>query len=273
MNHITRARKLLLIVLAAFCCGVTPRLSAEEFLFFGNSFTFGAGSEIVQKNGGVPKLVEAIATSKGKTIATQMLTVGGKDLEFHLQRAKTDETLKLKPWDRIVLQGYSLEATHLRDPALFLKNGEIFYKRIRESSPRAKVVLYQTWARAPGHPLYTGTSTSKSFIDPVEMNREIQENYGKLARQLEDLEPGTQVELAPVGQAFARSLEKHPDLKLHSGDKYHASTEGSYLAALVIYATIFQDSPVGATREFRGTSLDAEVAAKLQDVAREVTER
>lgn len=271
MKSIARSIFPVLFVLATHYCTSTSKVFAEEALFIGNSFTFGAGSKGIQEHGGVPKLVEVIAAAKGKSISTHMLTVGGKDFAFHLKQPKTDENLKLKKWNRVVLQGYSLEATHLGKPEEFSKNGEIFYRRIRETSPNAKIVLYETWARATGHQLYSGTSTPQTFLDPAEMNREVQDNYTKLAQLLESLEPGTQVELAPVGLAFARCLEKYPDLVLHSSDKYHASSEGSYLAALVLYATIFQDSPAGAPHEFFGVSLKADVATKLQEIATDVT--
>lgn len=251
----------------------TSIAQAEDVLFIGNSFTFGAGSKEAQKLGGVPKAFEAIAKSKGKDLTTQMLAVGGKDLDFHLQQPKTAEALKAKDWDRVVIQGYSLEATHLGDPERFLKSGETFYRRIREAAPRARIVLYQTWARAVGHKLYTGDSTPKTFADPAEMNREIQANYAKLAERLEALEPGTQVELAPVGRAFELCLAKFPELNLHDTDKYHASTAGAYLSASVFYATIFQDDPQGASPEFLGTSLEPPVAAQLQQIASEATNK
>lgn len=255
------------------CLGVSfSSLQAEDVLFIGNSFTFGGGSKVISSNGGVPKLVGAIAASKGKTLETRMLAVGGKDFAFHLQQATTDTDLRLKKWDRVVLQGYSLEATHLRQPEEFLKNGELFYRRIRESSPNAKIVLYETWARGPGNKLYTGTTSPKTFADPAEMIREIQENYAKLRERLESLEPESQVELAPVGQAFSHCVKRYPEIDLFDAEKYHASTEGSYLAALVIYATIFQDQPLGATPEFFGSRLDADIARKLQEVAGEVTQ-
>ena len=57
---------------------------ADDVLFFGNSFTFGATAPKVQKNGGVPKLFEEIASAKGRQVGTAAVTGGGKDLAWHL---------------------------------------------------------------------------------------------------------------------------------------------------------------------------------------------
>lgn len=260
-------------ILAALILGLFSAVSlhADDALFIGNSYTYGGPEKVINEHGGVPKLVEAIAASKGKTISTLMLTVGGKDLGFHLGEPKTDEDLKAKNWGWVVLQDFSTEATHVGALDDFFKNGETFCKRIMAESPKAKIVLYETWARPKESPFYSGVSTPKTFTDVAQMNTEIQKNYTELYHRLQAIDTGGQVEMAPVGLAFERSLEKYPDINLSYSDLHHANVEGNYLAALVIYATIYHDSPKGATREFFGTSIDAATATKLQEIADEVT--
>ncbi|HWB58183.1 MAG TPA: DUF4886 domain-containing protein [Chthoniobacteraceae bacterium] len=258
-----------LSVLVALALGGIACLRADDALFIGNSYTFGGPEQAVNAHGGVPKLVEAIAVSKGKKLSTLMLAVPGKNLAYHLSQPQTDEDLKAKPWDWVVLQGFSTEATHMGSPDDFLKNGVEFYKRIMAADPKARVVLYETWSRPKGSPYYTGESTPKSFADQKEMDSEIQKNYTELYRRMEAIDPGHQIALAPVGLAFQMSREKYPDINLNFTDLHHANTAGSYLAALVIYATIYQDTPKGATREFFGTSLDEALASKLQEIAGE----
>lgn len=199
-----------------------------------------------------------------------MVVAGGKDWSYHLAQPATEEALTEKKWDYVVLQDLSTKATHLGNRAEFVKNGELFYKRIREHSPNAKIVLYETWARAKGYPFYTGVSGPKSFTDPSEMTGEVEKGYTELHEDLEAIEPGQEVSVAPVGAAFALCLQKYPDIDLHWKDKHHASVAGNYLAALVIYATIFQDSPLGATMQFFGVSLDSKEARKLQEIAAQV---
>jgi hypothetical protein len=259
-----------LLPLALVFWALTPQARSNDLLFIGNSFTFGGPPPTPHFSGGVPALVQQIAASKGKVASAQMLAVGGKDWGFYLQAAGAQAILNAKSYDWVVLQDYSTKPTHLGNVSEFIKNGEAFYHRIREHSPKTKIVLYETWARAKGHPYYTGTSTPKSFADPIEMNRELEKNYARLESDLEHFEPGEQVWVAPVGTAFAHCLKEHPEVNLYGPDKYHASLEGSYLAALVIYSTIFEDSPLGAASSFEAAKLDPAVAAKLQATAQEI---
>ena len=51
--------------------------------------------------------------------------------------------------------------------------------------------------------------------------------------------------LFPVGLAWKRAWEREPSLPLYGGDQFHPSMLGTYLAALVIYAELRDQSPVG----------------------------
>ncbi len=243
---------------------------AEEVLFIGNSLTFGGSDAAVAKYGGVPKLVEAIAVAKGKSLSTRMVTSSGKDWRFHLENPATDKALKSKTWDDVVLQDYSLKETHVTTGD-FMKDGLEFDQRIAASSPKARIILYQTWAYGPKHELFKkGQSSPKSFANPAEMMGEIEKNYAILQHALQTKNPKREVLLAPVGIAFALAQQEHPELDLWVSDSKHASTYGSYLAALVIYATIFHDSPIGATATFPGFTLKPDEAKALQTAASDV---
>src|SRR5438309_1637268 len=109
----SRIRLAALTAFVSLACLPSYKLCAEDILFIGNSFTFGAGDQAIQKYGGIPKLVEAIAASKGKTVTTMMVAVGGKDWGFHLQQPKTAEALAARKWDWVVLQDFSTKPTHL----------------------------------------------------------------------------------------------------------------------------------------------------------------
>jgi hypothetical protein len=47
-----------------------------------------------------------------------------------------------------------------------------------------------------------------------------------------------QIDLAPVGRAFASAQQQHPEIALQMNDGAHPSIAGSYLAACVLYATL-----------------------------------
>ena len=55
------------------------------------------------------------------------------------------------------------------------------------------------------------------------------------------------VKVAPVGLAFERAIRERPALNLYVADGTHANQRGLYLTLCVLYATIFERSPVGLT--------------------------
>ena len=216
MNRFSKSRFLPLAILALFLVVSATAFCAENILFFGNSYTFSAMAPAVQKLGGVPKLVEAIADAKGRKTETTSVTAGGKDFGYHLKQAETEKALNSKIWNWVVLQDYSVQTTHLGNLNESIANGESFYKRIRSHSPEAGIVLYETWARGRGNSVYTGLSTPKSFVDPEQMTAEIQKGYAEIKTRLEAIDPGDQVRVAPVGTAFALCQKKHPEIDLYS---------------------------------------------------------
>lgn len=58
--------------------------------------------------------------------------------------------------------------------------------------------------------------------------------------------------VAPVAVAWQRALTNDPRLTLHQADKSHPTVEGTYLAACILYATLFGTSPVGLPAELHG---------------------
>jgi hypothetical protein len=68
----------------------------------------------------------------------------------------------------------------------------------------------------------------------------------------------------PAGLAFAKSVERRPELNLYAADKRHPSLAGTYLAAATTYAALFQKSPV--TLKYTA-GLGPEIAEFLQATA------
>jgi len=75
--------------------------------------------------------------------------------------------------------------------------------------------------------------------------------------------------VAPVGVAMANALAERPDLAMLDPDAEHESLAGTYLAAAVIYATLFDRSPEGLPFHH---ALEADDATFLQRVAWETVE-
>lgn len=238
---------------------------ADTALFIGNSYTYGAGDKAVQKLG-VPGLVAAIAESKGHQLETSSVTKGGKDLGYHLAQPETAAALSAKKRDWLVLQDLSTKAVQPGGMEAHLAQTEKLYRLFRATSTNGRVVLYQTWPRGPLNTMYRDAADG-----PAKMFASIKSLYAASAQKLEAIDPGDQVRIAPVGEAFVLCMARHPEINLYSEDNHHASAAGSYLSSLVLYATLFSDAPTGATRTFPGLEIAADQAAVLQGIANEVT--
>ena len=258
------------VLLLALCAIPSICARAENVLFIGNSFTAGDMAPLVMANGGVPALVKGISVAKGRQIETTAVTSGGKDWAWHLAQPKTAEALE-KTWDWVVLQDYSTAPTKAGNIDQFMKDGETFSDRIAAKSPKAGIVLYETWARPPG--VFYGRGEGKSLANPEQMMSELHDSYAKLRDELAAKNPAREVRVAQVGTAFARCKAEFPAIKLDAIDGHHATAEGYYLAALVIYETIYHDSANGAPTEFfhGWVKFPADVATELQGVADEVS--
>ena len=240
---------------------------ADDILFIGNSFTFADMAPMVMRHGGVPKLVEEIALAKGKPVATSAVTSGGKDWAWHLAQPKTEKALGSKTWTWVVLQDLSTRPTRLGNEAQFMKDGETFSDRIARTSPNAGILLFETWARPAGK-FYQG----KPDYGPEQMMDDLHKSYASLRDDLTAKNTGRPVRVALVGTAFARVKTEYPEIKVDAADEHHATAEGYYLAALVIYETIYHESVKGAPAEFfHGAAIiPSDEATKLQGVADEV---
>ncbi len=248
-----RGWRLWVVGLGALLAG---RLAGAEarVLFIGNSFT--QGSPVP---GGVPELFDRLARAGGQgDPLTVMSAAGGTDFRYHSTDATTRSNVGARVWTHVVLQNYSTEPTHLVDGTHSLSNhftyGLVLGGLVRSNSPLAQVVLFETWARAAGHPLITGTSNASGFRSTTEFQAELRTNYQGLADRLnEGGGVGPPAVVAPVGSAWERAgaLRSASDpqwVRLHGSDQYHANESGTYLAAAVIYSRVFGISPVGLSR-------------------------
>jgi hypothetical protein len=85
-----------------------------------------------------------------------------------------------------------------------------------------------------------------------------------LAREYVQAGKDNAIAVVPVGLAFARALERRPDIRLHVADRRHPSLEGTYLAACTVLASVYGRNPVGNSYT---AGLAPETAAYLQQIA------
>ena len=223
-------RKIFLLVLclafsALESCDTHP---STRVLFIGNSYTF--------YNGGLDKQLKGLAPST----ETECIAVGGYTLESHWNNGNALQRIREAKWDYVVLQEQS--QTPIINQKRFYDFATKFDEEIRLSG--AKTILLMTWER-PDSRQY-GVTTDN-----------VATTYTDLGKQL-----GAKV--APAGIAFARALRHRPELTLYSQDG-HPTMEGTYLAACVLYQTIYEQSPVG--NPYSEPSLPAEITDYLQQIA------
>jgi hypothetical protein len=72
--------------------------------------------------------------------------------------------------------------------------------------------------------------------------------------------------VAPIGQAWDLSLQRHPGLVLHAPDGNHSNEGGAFLAALILAATLTGDSPLDVP-VLAGFGVDEDTQALLRAVA------
>jgi hypothetical protein len=211
---------------------ILPGQPATRVLFIGNSYT--------ALNGGLDQQLHGLAPAS----ETVRIDVGGFTLEKHWNDGNALQTIRQGKWKFIVLQEQS--QTPIINQRTFYENVRKFDGEIRRMG--ATPILLMTWER-PDSVKYGVTTTN------------VANAYQTLGKQLV-------IPVAPAGTAFARSLREKPNLELYIRDG-HPTVYGTYLAACVLYATIFKTSPVG--NPYSDWSISAELRTYLQRIAAETT--
>ena len=244
-----------LIPLLTLLSAVATAVAAEplRILYVGNSYTFTYN---------IPAHVHALAQSAGVPAPTYTdVSQPSWYLATHRASSTTLGAIDNNTWDVVVLQEQSLRPTNPFAPAQFKQDAAWLYDRVKAKSPNAQIVLYETWARAPGDALYPGT-----FVSPSVMQSQLRFHYNDAATNYIPTHVSaarkTDVTIAPVGDAWERELATFA-IGLHDADLSHPNLEGSYLTSLVLFSTIYHIPTTGLDPLYR----DPVTAAKLQSVA------
>ena len=201
-------------------------------LFIGNSFT---------ARNDVPGLIADMARSRGRAMEHRLISAGGASLRMHWNKGVAPKAIEEGGWDYVVLQEQS---------TLPVKNCQRTHENIRLFDPAiraagAKTVLYLTWAREK----------------VPETQRALTDCYTTIGDELGAI-------VVPAGIAWERVLAKKDHPVLHDKDGSHPTLAGSYLAACVFFAVLFDESPVGIAADLKG--LTGPEVTLLQTTAWEV---
>ncbi|MFX1343226.1 MAG: hypothetical protein ACFFAL_11130 [Promethearchaeota archaeon] len=230
-----------------------PELPAR-LLFIGNSLTY--------HNEGVDFHIEQICNcvSPPRIIETDTVYRSAAPLaELHPASAYK---IAMGNYDYIIVQGtpeFGFES--------FKTNARLILEAINDTD--SQPVLFMAWKHL-GKPPWAGSCSWNETFELLSMEVIAQAHYD-LAEEFDAL-------VAPVGLAFERVNETCPGFQLYA-DVEHPSMNGTYLATLVIYSTIFGESPVEFS--YRPTSpplpeyclnVTEEDASFLQEIAWETVQ-
>ncbi len=205
----------------------------------GDSFTF--------CNGGLENHVKQLAASARppRSVIVDSDTQGGATLKILHGRQSIHDKIRGNGYDAVILQDDLPELTeHSVTP--FYDYARLFDKEIRNAG--SKTVLFMAWPY--------------ERLNWISL-QEIAKAHREISREL-------RVPVAPVGTAFERALAERPALPMLGSDKEHETIHGTYLAANVIYATLYGESTVGFT--YRPAGVSAEDALFLQRIAWETVQ-
>jgi hypothetical protein len=202
--------------------------SALRVLFVGNSYTY---------FNDLPSVVADFARAAGerRAFVPEQVTFGGHTVEMHLGRREALDAVRRGGWSVVVLQEQSTRP--IESPERTLRDVARFAVEVRQSG--ARLALYLTWAR--------------------EANPATQD---ALSRTYQDAALAAGAIVIPVGEAWraARTDQSVSDAlkatksSLFEPDGSHPSPIGTYLAACVVYAFLYDRSPVGLPAVTRRTA-------------------
>lgn len=226
----------------------------ERVLFIGNSYTS------VNK---LPDVFAEVVKSAGyKVPVIKSATPGGQTLKQHLTvQPKSLALIDEGKWDVVVLQGQSQEPAIAEvSPAIrtdFVDSAAALCQRVRAKSPQVRIIFYQTWARHPDFWSGKGKDANEGVgKDAAEMQARLSLWYGNVAKANDAL-------VAPVGDAWERNYQSKQPYRLHVADHSHPDFKGTYLAALVIFKTIYQPKDVAVAYRGKLSEVDAKALQNL----------
>jgi hypothetical protein len=200
-----------------------------RILFIGNSLTY---------VNDLPGMVEGISRAAGDEppLEAEMVAFGGYALADHLAQGDAARAIARGGWDVVVLQ--QGPSTLPESRMLLVRDARRFAEQIRAVS--ARPALYGVWPEEER--LYAFDAGIAS--------------YRAAAEAVDGL-------LFPAALAWKTAWRSDPAFPLYGPDRFHPSPLGTYLAALVIYAEVRDQAPVGLSPPAGITPEQARLAERV----------
>jgi hypothetical protein len=221
-------------------CAPADRAACTRVLFVGNSYTY---------VNDLPAMFADLARSGGRAVEVGTDAPGGATLADHAASGVTRDAIGSAAWDVVVLQEQSVLPVW---PTSVAGSFEPAAHALADAatSAGARPVLFETWAHRDGWP-------DAGLAGYASMQRRISAAYRTVGRDLG-------LDVAPIGTAWAAARASHPEIDLWQPDGSHPTAAGTYLAACVLYASLFGLSPEGLGG---GGGLPAATVRVLQETA------
>ncbi|MBX3661918.1 MAG: hypothetical protein KF804_05655 [Burkholderiales bacterium] len=223
----------------------------KRILFVGNSYLYYGDS----LHNHVGRLAVAGNPSLAKALQYKSATIGGANLAHHNIEYLTEPgRIGVKePFELVILQDGSAAPLSEERRALSMEKIREYSEIIRKRG--GQVALYMNHVYVPPH--------KQAKPENIRLTEAHYLAAGNAVKAL----------IIPVGLAFEEAYRRRPDIKLHKDfDGTHPELIGTYLAACVVYASVYGKSPVGNAYDYYGR-ISKEDAAFLQQVAEDTVKK
>jgi hypothetical protein len=226
-------------------------------IYIGNSFFYYNN----MLGGHVTSMNRAVDPANKDKYRSTSVTIGGSGLDWHdvesyfrpnaIGRYSFDDQNNIvfnkldKLFDFAITMDCSQCPIHPQLKPIFYEQTKRFAETVRKHG--TEPVFFMSWA----------------YADKPEMTAQLTQAYTSAGNANHAL-------VIPAGLAFARSVEKRPDLNLYAADKRHPSLLGTYLAAATVFGALYDKSPVGNSYT---AGIESETANFLQTVAWETVQK
>jgi hypothetical protein len=186
-------------------------------------------------------LSRSLLPDEAKGYMFRGITISSGRLGWHLPNLEFQNTLQ--KWDVVIFQGNSTEPFAAKeDSRQYFTESAVKMADIAHKAG-SRVVYFMTWA-----------------------SKDKPEETAKLEEAYLDIASKTGGYVAPVGLAFSNAMKAYPEINLYHSDGNHPSLAGTYLAACVLFATLYDHSPIGGALPV-DSDMTEQTANALQQVA------
>lgn len=184
-------------------------------------------------------LITLLQTGKPAQQATVIVAPGWSFLDSRYKQQVSMDLLNNESWSHLVLQGQKYSVS---ESQLYPTNAARYLVELAKSQQTTPILF-------PEH-AFRGNFREGDYIYGI-MQKIQQQNHACLA---------------PIPHAWRLALTMAPELQLHESDGNHASLQGAFLTALVLYEVI-TGSPADQLPDIKDIALPAQVQQILRQQA------